>query len=304
MNDRGAILFGDWGSTRLRLWFARGVERSRYVEKPGVIAGAISPAQILENALSQIDAVGEAREIILCGMAGARGGLREVLYAPCPTTAANWALNAVRFALGDREIVVFPGLCYRDATGTPDVMRGEEAQVFGAMTLDPDFERGEQIYVLPGTHSKWVTSRDGRIEHFVTCLTGELFARLEGSSLLDGAKLNEDGTGTEDEGFAEGIVTRCHGGALGSVIFAARSARLCDGRSLAWARGFVSGMLIADEVAAHMAGAHGNDIVVVGSGSLTARYADVIERLGGNVRILDGDACVLRGLEAGYAQFG
>lgn len=304
MNDCSPILFGDWGSTRLRLWLVRGAERSKYVEMPGLIAGTMSPAQILENALSQIDGAGEARQIILCGMAGARGSLRETPYARCPTTTTDWALNAVRVTFGDREVIVFPGLYCRDAAGAPDVMRGEEAQVFGAKTLDPDFIQGERIYVLPGTHSKWVKLRDGRIEHFATCMTGELFARLEGSSLLDGAKLDEDGTGTDDEGFAGGIAARAHGGALGSVMFAARSARLCDGRSLAWARGFVSSVLIVDEVAAHIPEAYESDIVVIGSGALAERYAEVIKQLGGNTQILDGDACVLKGMEAGYAQLG
>lgn len=304
MNDCSPILFGDWGSTRLRLWLVRGAERLKCVEMPGLIAGTMSPGQILENAVSQIDDAGDARQIILCGMAGARAGLREAPYVPCPTTVGDWALNAVRLNFGDPEVVVFPGLCYHDAKGMPDVMRGEETQVFGAMTLDPDFVKRERIYVLPGTHSKWVKSRDGRIEHFATCMTGELFARLEGSSLLDGAKLDEGGTSTEDDGFADGIVARGRGGALGSVIFTARSARLCDGSSLAWARGFVSGALIADEVAAHMPKAYEGDVVIIGSGCLASRYAEVIKQFGGNAQILDGDACVLKGLEVGYAQLG
>jgi 2-dehydro-3-deoxygalactonokinase len=304
MSDPGAILFGDWGSTRLRLWLVHSTECLKHVEMPGLVAAAMPPAQILENALMQIDGASKARQIILCGMAGARGGLNEVPYAACPGTAADWALNAVRSTFRDREVIVFPGIFCRDAAGKPDVMRGEETQVFGAMTLHPDFARGELIYVLPGTHSKWVKSSDGRIEHFATCMTGELFAGLEGSSLLDGAKLDEDGVGTEGEGFADGIVARGRGGALGSVIFTARSARLCDGRSLAWASGFVSGALIADEVAAHMPEAYEGDIVVIGSGALAERYAEVVKQLGGNAQILDGDACVLSGLEAGYAQLG
>ena len=304
MSDPGAILFGDWGSTRLRLWLVHGTERLKHVEMPGLVAAPMAPTQILENALMQIDGASKARQIILCGMAGARGGLNEVPYASCPGTAADWARNAVRSSFRQHEVLVFPGFSCRDTAGTPDVMRGEEAQVFGAMALDPVLAQGERIYVLPGTHSTWVKLRDGRIEHFATCITGELFGRLEASSLLDGARLDKDGTGTEEEGFAEGIVARGRGGALGGVIFAARSARLCDRRSLAWAQGFISAVLIADEVAPHMPDARGNDIVIIGGGALAARYAEVIKQLGGKARILDGDTCVLRGLEVGYAQLG
>ena len=37
-----------------------------------------------------------------------------------------------------------------EVDGVPDVMRGEEAQIFGAGIIDG-------LCVLPGTHSKWAT---------------------------------------------------------------------------------------------------------------------------------------------------
>ena len=37
-------------------------------------------------------------------------------------------------------------------------MRGEETQVFGALSL---LELREGLFVLPGTHSKWVQGRGG-----------------------------------------------------------------------------------------------------------------------------------------------
>jgi 2-dehydro-3-deoxygalactonokinase len=38
----------------------------------------------------------------------------------------------------------------------PDVMRGEEVQVFGAIDL---LDARDGLFVLPGTHSKWVQVR-------------------------------------------------------------------------------------------------------------------------------------------------
>src|SRR5690606_20115017 len=130
----------------------------------------------------------------------------------------------------------------------PDAMRGEEAQVFGALALQQAGECGPQTIVLPGTHSKWVAAEGCRITHFATCPTGELYARLIGSSLAP----RESGTdeGENAQGFSAGI-DRAHGGeALIASMFEARAAQLLDGRSGDWSRGFLSGLLIGSEIAA------------------------------------------------------
>ena len=65
----------------------------------------------------------------------------------------------------------------------PDVMRGEETQIVGALESMPGL-RDNSLLVLPGTHSKWVTVQDGRVVSFTTFLTGELFATLSKHSIL------------------------------------------------------------------------------------------------------------------------
>ena len=61
---------------------------------------------------------------------------------------------------GDNSRVrLLPGVCQRSA-GAEDVMRGEETQLLGLLGMQPDFEG---VVVLPGTHSKWVDIRGGRI---------------------------------------------------------------------------------------------------------------------------------------------
>jgi 2-dehydro-3-deoxygalactonokinase len=62
----------------------------------------------------------------------------------------------------------------------PNVMRGEETQIFGALagdaTLDQEPHGG--LIGLPGTHAKWAVVRRDRIERFHTFMTGESFAAL------------------------------------------------------------------------------------------------------------------------------
>jgi 2-dehydro-3-deoxygalactonokinase len=78
----------------------------------------------------------------------------------------------------------------------PDVMRGEETQIAGALALRPDLAAGARL-VLPGTHSKWARVADGRIETFVTFMTGELFALLRDDSILGRAAEPAAGAGGE-----------------------------------------------------------------------------------------------------------
>ena len=83
-----------------------------------------------------------------------------------------------------------PGLSTEN-DGMPDVMRGEETQVFGALEIS---KRTDGLFLLPGTHSKWVRVIGGRIGSFRTFMTGEVFGALKEHTILgrlmrDGANL-------------------------------------------------------------------------------------------------------------------
>jgi len=81
-------------------------------------------------------------------------------------------------------------------------------------------------------------------------------------------------------------------------LFIARAAQLRVGRSTDWARGFISGLLIGDEIRQMQArGDLPLTIQIIGAPALAARYEEALTKLGVQARRLDGDACVLRGLE-------
>ena len=73
-----------------------------------------------------------------------------------------------------------PGLSDRQGD-VPDVMRGEEVQIFGAMRLAG---LADGLFVLPGTHSKWATVRDGKVTGFRTFMTGEVYGLFAQHSIL------------------------------------------------------------------------------------------------------------------------
>ncbi len=187
------------------------------------------------------------------------------------------------------------GLACLSAAGVPDVMRGEETQIFGAIALRPELGRGRYRLVVPGTHSKWIDLDDGRITGFRTFLTGEVYGLLTRSSLV--AAGAPETAGDEIAGFADGIArARSGAGMLGS-LFEARAAQLRDGLSVTWARGFLSGLVIGCEVAEMLAadGAAG-ELIVIGAPELTARYEMALGAYGGTESRNNGNECVIAGL--------
>lgn len=58
-------------------------------------------------------------------------------------------------------------------------MRGEETQLIGARALAPS-----SLYVMPGTHCKWVQADSQQINDFRTVMTGELHHLLLNHSLI------------------------------------------------------------------------------------------------------------------------
>ena len=56
----------------------------------------------------------------------------------------------------DRMFFVAPGVLFEPPDRPPDVMRGEEIKIAGAIAAEPSL--GECAwFALPGTHSKWAS---------------------------------------------------------------------------------------------------------------------------------------------------
>src|SRR4029077_19138426 len=110
------------------------------------------------------------REIVMSGMIGSRQG-----WGAGPSVSSATAFRALLVAVraaptaGAREVLICPGLVSRDADGVTDVMRGEEVQIFGALSIST---RTTATVLLPGTHSKHAGVSNGSISGFVTHMTG------------------------------------------------------------------------------------------------------------------------------------
>ena len=67
-------------------------------------------------------------------MIGSRQGWREAPYATCPAGADDIVQALARIDHAGRTIALVPGLSTEN-DAMPDVMRGEETQIFGALAL-------------------------------------------------------------------------------------------------------------------------------------------------------------------------
>lgn len=211
--------------------------------------------------------------VVMSGMVGSRQGWVEAPYVGCPAGATEIAA-ALTTVLAPRigRVVVVPGLSVRDRRGAPDVMRGEETQILGALAGSG---RANGLFVLPGTHSKWVRVEAGRIVDFCTFMTGEVFAALKDHSLLGRLMAPSDASDAASaaDAFARGLAAAAaleRPGDLLRAIFMTRTLGLFHELPAHALAEYLSGLLIGAEM---LAGARGaSEACVVGSPALTARY--------------------------------
>jgi 2-dehydro-3-deoxygalactonokinase len=211
--------------------------------------------------------------IVMSGMVGSRQGWMEAPYVPCPAGFDEIAAKLVEVRRwGQRRAWIVPGLSCRDAAGVPDVMRGEETQILGC--------GAEGTICLPGTHSKWVEVKNGRIERFSTFMTGEVYAVLKQHSIL-GRMMEE---GAPDAGaFAEGVKRSGEAAGLLHHLFGVRTRGLLDGLQPGSSTSYLSGILIGHELRSRAT----REMKLVGEPSLVARYAQAADALGIETKTLD-----------------
>jgi len=216
-------------------------------------------------------------------MAGSRQGWREAPYCACPAGFGDIAAHLEWVEPG--RIAIVPGLSI-EKDGVPDVMRGEETQVFGALLL---LGLNHVRLVLPGTHSKWITANDGRVTDFSTWMTGELYGLLRRRSILARTLPADDSADHNDAAFEQGVAYALRGDGLLHTAFSARTLSLFKRMATDALPSYLSGLVIGEEVKCQRLES-GDNIVVVGSETLTKKYAQALRQLGVSTQCVDNRA--------------
>jgi 2-dehydro-3-deoxygalactonokinase len=224
---------------------------------------------------------------LISGMAGSRQGWREAPYCRCPSGAGDVAAALAWVAPG--RIAIVPGLsCERD--GAPDVMRGEETQIFGALDM---LGLADALFVLPGTHSKWAEVHGGRVERFSTAMTGEVYALLRHHSILARTLPPEDGP-LRGDAFDAGVDRAMRSASLLQSAFTTRTLALFERSTSEELASYLSGLVIGEELRAQ-GSLSGRRVHVIGNDALTQRYQRALVRAGAEA-VAVGSQATWRGL--------
>ena len=250
-------IFGDWGTSHLRLFLCRGDHVLDQREGPGIGVLSAQPdrgdfAAILAKLMTDWTRDRGRLPVYFSGMVGSRNGWREAPYVPCPADSRALAASVLRFESSGQPISIAPGVQCTNPRGVPDVMRGEETQIVGALSENPQLAKGRHVLGLPGTHTKWVLVEDGQIASFQTSFAGELYALLRDHSTLAraGGTAADDDTSMHRDSFDLGLTRsrQLAGVPLSHVLFEIRSRQLIEGLPRSAALAVLSGLIIEQDV--------------------------------------------------------
>ena len=274
----------DWGTTNRRVYR---IEDGAVTQTERDDQGVRQVADFAASVAAMRERFGDL-PMALAGMVGSTIGWREVPYVPAPAGIAELAANLLWI---DERTAIVPGVSTL-ADGRPDVMRGEEVQLLGAVTagLTP----ADALLVQPGTHCKWATLADGRITGFTTAMTGELFALLKSQSVL---AMQLQGEVAAGPAFRAGI-EEAKRQDLSASLFGIRAARMLGSRADADAAAFASGLLIGSDVAARLGETPHDAAYILAGPELADLYVAAIEANGRAAVVIDSHAAFVAGITA------
>ena len=312
----------DWGTTSCRAYLLGegGAVLDRRLDGRGVLALSHSSEnrtaafeQELEGLCGDWLRRDPGLPLVACGMVGSNQGWAEADYRHLPVdlTERPESLTEVPTSLG--SLFIIPGLFKDGKVGSPsehpDVIRGEETQLLGALPsnaegADDDGARSPSVVVLPGTHTKWLRLDGTLVSDFVTTMTGELFGLVMQHSIV--ARLAEEPSAPDMDAFDRGLdVAFSAAGPLPAAptdiatsLFSARTLVMAGELEPASVKDYVSGLMIGAEVerfARCWIGEEdraGGPITVCANAQLGKRYARALERAGIASALAPEDAVV------------
>lgn len=282
----------DWGTTNRRLFVMAADGHCREEQADGWGVATLGKADLARE-VDALRARYAGHDLLMAGMIGSSLGWHEVAYVPCPVSLGGLAAALHRSDDAKGGVRVVPGV--RTAPDdVPDVMRGEEIQILGAVEaglVPPDC-----TICHPGTHAKWVRLRGYAIQRFRTVMTGEIFALLKSASILAPAL---GGQVVPNSAFLAGVAQGLASSALAADLFSIRARLLLDALDAKDATPFCSGLLIGHDIRFGL-DAIGRDppLALIGDPGLTALYAAALRVTGQSALEVDGRTAFIAGARA------
>ena len=306
------FIAGDWGTTHLRLYLCQ----HNSSQALNIVATQMGPGvSQVQGDFEQIffDLAGQWFEdhgpmpVILSGMVGSNIGWHAAPYIDCPASAEQIVAGRTGFQARGIDFSIISGLRTTNPLGTPDLMRGEELQLLGWMGAaagPANKSTSAELIVLPGTHNKWALVRGGKIETFVTALTGELYSLLQNHSVLIA---NGESADFSDDIFLQGVkvATTLESGQLLQALFATRSRQILGELSESYASSYLSGLLIGSDVVGSVALMEKqmgriSSVELIGESALSRCYQLALESVDIKAELRDATQISISGYQAVY----
>jgi 2-dehydro-3-deoxygalactonokinase len=292
--DQAALIALDWGTTSLRayLFDATGAVLATRASSAGIMN---LPRPAAEGGFdAAFDAVCSGwlercpdLPVVAAGMVGSAQGWLEAPYVDTPADANALVAGIVRVKTARGVTLhIVPGVLERGEL--PNVMRGEETQIFGALAGETGTSPDEsQLIGLPGTHAKWAVTRGDRIERFHTFMTGEVFAALREHTILGRTMVAPELP--DSAAFLRGVSVARNRGTAGvlATIFSTRTLGLTGQLSPDQQPDYLSGLLIGHELAGleallvqQQSSLAGKSLLLIGNDALCERYRLALAQFG------------------------
>jgi 2-dehydro-3-deoxygalactonokinase len=254
----------DWGTSSFRAWLIERDQVSDYLQSDKGVKNFASGSHsaYLVEVLGKWQ--GQYDRIIAIGMIGSSIGLYETDFSPLPIDIDQVSNSLVQVPNFEPALFIVPGVFK-----SGDVMRGEESQ-----SLAAGLENG--LVISPGTHSKWVEIKSGKIIDFRTYLTGELFELLRNHSTLSKAT-DSSAKLVASSDFLAGLSAESSD--LTHDLFSIR-ANWLQGKTEDASREYLSGLLIGAEIKSAKSWRQASQARIVASDSLAEIYIFALAHFG------------------------
>ncbi|WP_233272727.1 2-dehydro-3-deoxygalactonokinase [Paraburkholderia acidisoli] len=309
--SQAALIALDWGTTSLRayLFDAAGKVLATRASTAGIMNLPV-PAEeggfdvAFDEAVGVWLAQAPGLPVLAAGMVGSAQGWVQAPYVETPAGAQALVDGIVRVrAASGAEVAVVPGVLEPGAL--PNVMRGEETQIFGALTaagtvsgadsgasgatsnVDDTGDAPPALIGLPGTHAKWVVVEGERIARFYTFMTGEIYAALCAHTIL--GRTMKHPVDPDTAAFLRGVSVAREQGCVGllATAFSARTLGLTGQLAADEQPDYLSGLVIGHELAGLEAALARRDVSLaacapqlIGAEALCERYRLALAQFG------------------------
>jgi len=291
---KAALIALDWGTTSLRayLFDAAGDVLATRVSTAGIMNLPVPAEQggfdaAFDEACGIWLGASPTLPVLAAGMVGSAQGWVQAPYVETPAGAQALVDGIVRVrAACGAQVAVVPGVLEPGAL--PNVMRGEETQIFGALdALRDEAPVQTSLIGLPGTHAKWVVVEGDRIVRFYTFMTGEVYAALCAHTIL--GRTMKHPAEPDTAAFLRGVNVAREQGCVGllATAFSTRTLGLTAQLAADEQPDYLSGLVIGHELAGLEAALARRDVALaacapqlIGAEALCERYRLALAQFG------------------------